>query len=84
MFLRINYGSEFLQNLRRNSNMGDSVLPRLKKNKISDSFHSGGFLISNNIKMDFLDSFLEENKVTFEMLAKENIKKIEQHKRFKK
>ncbi|KFM20116.1 Capsule polysaccharide biosynthesis protein [Marine Group I thaumarchaeote SCGC AAA799-P11] len=53
-------------------------------NKISNSFHSGGFLISNNIEMEFLDSFIEQNNVIFEMLAKEHIKKIEQHKRFKK
>jgi len=53
-------------------------------NKISDYFHTGGFLISNSIKMDFLDSFLEKNKKTFEMLAKEHIKKIKQHKSFKK
>ena len=53
-------------------------------NKINDSFHTGGFLASNNIKMDFLDSFIEKNKATFEMLAKEHIKKIKQHKSFKK
>jgi len=53
-------------------------------NKINDSFHAGGFLASNNIKMDFLDSFIEKNKATFEMLAKEHIKKIKQHKSFKK
>jgi hypothetical protein len=53
-------------------------------NKINDSFHTGGFLISNNVKIDFLDSFLEKNKTVFEMLTNEHIKKIKQHKRFKK
>ena len=53
-------------------------------NKIADRFHLGGFLISNKISMDFLDSFLEENKTTFETLAKEHVKKIKQHKSFKK
>ena len=53
-------------------------------NKIADRFHLGGFLISNKISMDSLDSFLEENKTTFETLAKEHVKKIKQHKSFKK
>ena len=48
-------------------------------NKIEDRFHTGGFLISNNMSMNFLDSFLEENKTTFEMLANEHVKKIKQH-----
>ena len=48
-------------------------------NKIEDRFHTGGFLISNKMPMDFLDSFLEENKTTFEMLANEHVKKIKQH-----
>ena len=48
-------------------------------NKIEDRFHTGGFLLSNKMPMDFLDSFLEENKTTFEMLANEHIKKIKQH-----
>jgi hypothetical protein len=48
-------------------------------NKIADRFHTGGFLVSNKISMDFLDSFLEENKTTFEILAKEHVKKIKQH-----
>ena len=49
-------------------------------NKIADRFHIGGFLVSNKISMDSLDSFLEENKTTFETLAKEHVKKIKQHK----
>ena len=48
-------------------------------NKIEDRFHAGGFLLSNKMPMDFLDSFLEENKTTFEMLANEHVKKIKQH-----
>ena len=48
-------------------------------NKIEDRFHTGGFLISNKMPMDILDSFLEENKTTFEMLANEHVKKIKQH-----
>ena len=48
-------------------------------NKIEDRFHTGGFLLSNKMPMDFLDSFLEENKTTFEMLANEHVKKIKQH-----
>ena len=53
-------------------------------NKIADRFHIGGFLVSNKISMDSLDSFLEENKTTFETLAKEHVKKIKQHNSFKK
>ena len=53
-------------------------------NKISDSFHGGGFLISNSIKINFLDSFIEENKAAFEILTNEHIKKIKQHKSFNK
>ena len=53
-------------------------------NKIADRFHIGGFLVSNKISMDSLDSFLEENKTTFETLAKEHVKKIKQHDSFKK
>ena len=53
-------------------------------NKIADRFHTGGFLVSNKISMDSLDSFLEENKTTFETLAKEHVKKIKQHDSFKK
>ena len=52
-------------------------------NKIADRFHTGGFLVSNKISMDFLDSFLEENKTTFEILAKEHVKKIKQHDSYK-
>ena len=48
-------------------------------NKIEDRFHAGGFLISNKMPMDILDSFLEENKTTFEILANEHVKKIKQH-----
>ena len=51
-------------------------------NKIEDKFHTGGFLTGNRISMDTLDSFLEENKTTFEMLAKEHVKKIKQHNSF--
>ena len=53
-------------------------------NKIADRFHTGGFLVSNKISIDSLDSFLEENKTTFETLAKEHVKKIKQHDSFKK
>ena len=53
-------------------------------NKIADRFHTGGFLVSNKISMDFLDSFLEENKTTFEILAKEHVKKIKQQDSYKK
>ena len=53
-------------------------------NKIADRFHIGGFLVSNKISMNSLDSFLEENKTTFETLAKEHVKKIKQHNSFKK
>ena len=52
-------------------------------NKIADRFHIGGFLVSNKISMDSLDSFLEENKTTFETLAKEHVKKIKQHDGYK-
>jgi len=52
-------------------------------NKIADRFHMGGFLASNKISMDSLDSFLEENKTTFETLAKEHVKKIKQHDGYK-
>ena len=41
------------------------------------------WFMSNNMSMDFLDSFLEENKTTFEILAKEHVKKIEQHNSYK-
>jgi len=52
-------------------------------NKIADRFHTGGFLVSNKISIDSLDSFLEENKTTFEILAKEHVKKIKQHDGYK-
>ena len=54
------------------------------ENRIKDSFHAGGFLISNSININFLDSFLEKNKAIFEILTNEHIKKIKQHKRFTK
>jgi len=53
-------------------------------NKINNVFHTGGFLISNSIEMNFLELFLEKNKEVFEMLTNEHIKKIKQHKSFKK
>ena len=52
-------------------------------NKIVDRFHAGGFLVSNTIPMDVLDSFIEENKMAFELLANEHVKKIKEHKKFK-
>ena len=52
-------------------------------NKIADRFHTGGFLVSNTISMDVLDSFIQENKISFEFLANEHVKKIRQHKKFK-
>ena len=52
-------------------------------NKIADRFHTGGFLVSNTIPMDVLDSFIQENKISFELLANKHLKKIKEHKKFK-
>jgi len=52
-------------------------------NKIEDRFHTGGFLVSNTIPMDVLGSFIQENKISFELLANKHLKKIKEHKKFK-
>jgi hypothetical protein len=48
---------------------------------LEKTFHNGGFMISHEISMEYLDSFIEDNKEIYEMLASEHIKKIEQHKK---
>ena len=52
--------------------------------KVAKKFHSGGFMISDKISMNYLDSFIEEDREMYEMLADEHIKKIEQHKKIDK
>tara|TARA_B100000745_G_scaffold248367_1_gene170397 strand:+ start:264 stop:1799 length:1536 start_codon:yes stop_codon:yes gene_type:complete len=49
--------------------------------KILDEFHGGGFLISDEISMSELKSFLEKNKESYETLTLEHIKKINQYKK---
>ena len=52
--------------------------------KVLERFHTGGFMISNEISMKSLDSFFEEDREIYEMLAEEHIKKINQHKKLEK
>ena len=49
--------------------------------KVSERFHHGGFMISNEISMNNLDLFIEEDRAIYEMLAEEHIKKINQYKK---
>jgi len=51
--------------------------------KILEKFHSGGFMISNQISMKELEEFIEEDKKVYELLADEHLKKIEQYANFK-
>ena len=70
--------TEFINTLDRNSfdfdffgNVG----------KIMNELHEGGFLISNNISMNQLESFFEKNKEDYNILTSEHIKKINQYKK---
>ena len=38
-------------------------------------------MINNEISMNYLDSFIEEDKEMYEMLAEEHVKKIKQYKK---
>jgi len=49
--------------------------------KVGKKFHAGGFMTSNKISMNYLDSFIEEDKEMYEMLAEEHVKKIKQYKK---
>ena len=49
-------------------------------NKILNKFHRGGFMISNEIDMNELNSFIEEHRETYEMLAIEHMNKIKDYK----
>ena len=49
--------------------------------KISKNFINGGFMIKNKISMNYLNSFIEEDREIFEMLAEEHIKKINEIKK---
>lgn len=51
--------------------------------KIMNELHEGGFLISNNISMNQLESFFEKNKEDYSRLTSEHIKKINQYKKLK-
>ena len=50
------------------------------QNKILLTFYRKGFLVATRVPMKELNSFLEENRKEFEILASEHIKKIQQHK----
>ena len=52
--------------------------------KMLERFHVGGFMISNEISMKSLDSFFEEDREIYEILAAEHIKKINQYKKLEK
>ncbi len=52
--------------------------------RVIDKFQHGGFMISNEISMKSLDSFFEEDRESYEMLAEEHIKKINQYKKLEK
>jgi len=52
--------------------------------RVLERFHVGGFMVSNEISMKSLDSFFEEDREIYEMLAEEHIKKINQHKKLEK
>ena len=41
-------------------------------------------MVSNEISMKYLDSFIEENRESFEILAAEHVKKINQYKKLEK
>jgi len=46
--------------------------------QLSDELFSyGGFLTGSNLSVDLMRKFLQDNKLSFELLAKEHIKKIE-------
>jgi tRNA A22 N-methylase len=51
---------------------------------VLERFHVGGFMISNEISMKSLDSFFEEDREIYEILAAEHIKKINQYKKLEK
>jgi hypothetical protein len=48
-------------------------------NEIAEHFHHGGFVVSNNLSIKQIDSFIESNKETFEFLALEHFKKINEY-----
>ncbi len=50
-------------------------------NKILEKFHRGGFMISNEMDMNELNSFIEENRETYEMLAIKHLDKIKNYKK---
>ena len=49
-------------------------------NEILKKFHRGGFMISDEIDMNELNSFFEEHRETYEMLAIEHMNKIKDYK----
>jgi len=73
--------NEFMNTLHRNSFRFDVFGFNFK---VAKKFLNGGFMVSHGVSMNSLDSFIEEDRETFEMLAVEHIKKINQHKKFEK
>ncbi len=52
--------------------------------KMQKDFYHGGFLFDVLIDEDKVKGFLIQNKELFRSLAKEHVKKIEQHKKYLK
>ena len=52
-------------------------------NEISNNFHQGGFGVDDKISMKKIDSFINLHKNTFELLALEHFKKINQYNQLK-
>jgi len=50
----------------------------------AERFYFGGFLYDTDVSINVAESFLEENKVIFKMLANEHVKKIIQYKKMLK
>ena len=48
------------------------------QNIIYDKFHTGGFALKRNITLEDIQSFLQDQKIIFDSLALEHIKKIKQ------
>jgi len=73
--------NEFINLLERNSFPFDIFG---FNSKVAERFLHGGFMVSNEISMKYLDSFIEENRESFEILAAEHVKKINQYKKLEK
>ena len=76
--VRLSDVTEFINTVDRNSFPFDFFG---FEQKVMDEFHEGGFLITSNISMNHLESFIEKNKESYNTLTSEHIKKINQYKK---